>query len=605
MSTAKTVVEQVLSDKITKKLWTSIYQLALPFTPQSFSLGAVLPAVFYMFRWGHRRGKGTFVQTFGTQQDGKWTSPTIENVAANLAQQKDTFEGFTGTTEQAILGDLLLSFCLENKNHSPGRAEQIQRVHPTHYLASWIDLPIKLGHLRSIPEMLVALLANQDHGEFIQANNHQSPFGVASGFEDNVLLRLFGRSMRIKGEHQTDLTSDQFAEDDDSDTIGLDQLLTVRIAQACGGAPQKARGTGDSDKIPNQYPLSKIAARIFREDFTMFVQSYGNQIPRQAFLQMLESCLALGLTNIYFSTARMLLEWEKQGKLPQTDRPWPLFVDCSNGNDLKLRAFAEESFDDFLRRFDRVPVIMMCLRILDDVVRFDRVLRDQIPQSHPDGTEWINLLGEVFSDKHSRSEKIMDDLDEKCLRLADAFKEGDMEQAAQDRLQQNGVHPAIRLAETLTLLMGKSQHNMQAVQAPDSCLMINEPNGLARKRKILRMRDGKRVSGEARSVVLTNSMLDFLVHRHLCGALNGGNRTQLAFIDLIQILRDDYGLYIDQEPPGLTVPIESLHHNRRLLERRLRDMGLLVGVNDAESMKHLQARFSMELSSLDDNRSSR
>ena len=56
MSTAKTVVEQVLSDKTTKKLWTSIYQPALPFTPQSFSLGAVLPAVFYMFRRGHRRG---------------------------------------------------------------------------------------------------------------------------------------------------------------------------------------------------------------------------------------------------------------------------------------------------------------------------------------------------------------------------------------------------------------------------------------------------------------------------------------------------------------------------------------------------------------------
>jgi len=352
--------------------------------------------------------------------------------------------------------------------------------------------------------------------------------------------------------------------------------------------------------------LPKNAARIFREDLTVFVQSYGNQIPRQVFLQMLESCLALGLTNIYFSTAQMLLDWGKKGKLPQADQPCPLFVDCSNGNDLKLRAFAEESFEDFLRRFDRVPVIMMCLRILDDAVRFDRVLREQIPQSQPDGTEWINLLGEVISGKHSRSQKIMDDLDEKCLRLAEAFREAeDMELAAQDRLQQSGVHPAVRLAETLSLLMGNDAHRKQVAQAPDSCLMINESNGLAKKRKIFRMRDGKRASGEARSIVLTNSMLDFLVHRHLCVPSNGGNRTQLAFIDLIRVLRDDYGLYVDQEPPGLTVPAEKLHHNRRLLERRLRDMGLLVGVNDAESMKHLQPRFSMESTSLDDNPSSR
>lgn len=41
----------------------------------------------------------------------------------------------------------------------------------------------------------------------------------------------------------------------------------------------------------------------------------------------------------------------------------------------------------------------------------------------------------------------------------------------------------------------------------------------------------------------------------------------------------------------MTVSNELLQANRAALERRLRDLGLLVGVNDAESMKRLRPRF--------------
>lgn len=48
---------------------------------------------------------------------------------------------------------------------------------------------------------------------------------------------------------------------------------------------------------------------------------------------------------------------------------------------------------------------------------------------------------------------------------------------------------------------------------------------------------------------------------------------------------------IDQAPPDLPIPNDLLLRNRHTLERRLRDLGLLVGVNDAETMKRLQQRF--------------
>jgi hypothetical protein len=51
---------------------------------------------------------------------------------------------------------------------------------------------------------------------------------------------------------------------------------------------------------------------------------------------------------------------------------------------------------------------------------------------------------------------------------------------------------------------------------------------------------------------------------------------------------------VDEAPQGMTISNEHLQLNRRLLERRLRDLGLLVGVNDAEAMKRLKPRFTRE-----------
>ena len=44
-------------------------------------------------------------------------------------------------------------------------------------------------------------------------------------------------------------------------------------------------------------------------------------------------------------------------------------------------------------------------------------------------------------------------------------------------------------------------------------------------------------------------------------------------------------------PSGLSVSNDLLRLNRNALERRLRDLGLLMGVNDAEVMKQLKPRF--------------
>jgi hypothetical protein len=102
---------------------------------------------------------------------------------------------------------------------------------------------------------------------------------------------------------------------------------------------------------------------------------------------------------------------------------------------------------------------------------------------------------------------------------------------------------------------------------------------------------GQRQTSDAISFALTNTVLEYLVHRHLRSAGKVRKERSLSYPGFLEILRDRHGFYVDQSPPNMQIPMELLQRNRRVLERRLRDLGLLTGVNDAERMKKLKARY--------------
>src|SRR5687768_16429398 len=233
-TSAKAAVESVLGSSMTKEIWTANYQPAFPFTLQDYSVGALLPVMFYMSRRGRRRGKGAFREKFQPVGGGR---PSIEDVARVLATDRDKFAGWDGEAQRAILGDLLLASCLENRGHRTGRREAIQRAYPTHYLSSWIDLPEDSAHLRFVPEALVTLLScHRGDGPPPQSRgDDRSGFAVAGRPEDNNLLSIFGEGVEF-GASKQDLASDKFKENAE---IGIDQLLTVRISQVCGSSPLK------------------------------------------------------------------------------------------------------------------------------------------------------------------------------------------------------------------------------------------------------------------------------------------------------------------------------------------------------------------------------
>lgn len=596
---ARALVDDVFGRKMTREIWSVNYDKVLPISLYAVELPAVLSAVFYMFRFGQRRGRGKFLNIFGSSTgtlSEKKRSATIERISEKLASTDELID-FDGETEKAILGDLLLCFCLENAKHNLGRNEQVQRVAPAHYMASWIDLPQSVSHLRYVPEMIVSMLADQQ-GESVKLSDEKKKtwFPVGRRYDENALLKAFSQGVIRPGEVSGDLASERFDEKDAS--VGLDQLLMVRLAQQLGTAPDKFREK-EAGPISNQRPIAEEAARNFSEDIRRFVRSYAAPVPRYALVEMLESCIAIGLMTILTSTIELLLQWSDTGVVPHRNEQLPtaLFIDCSNGVERSIRAVAEQSMDDHMRRIEHFPVILMVLRLLDCRARNNKRITRQAIATRPYATDWLNLLGDLLHNRHEQArrilERIEEDADDLAVGLTDDYAEA-VEILNNDDSQSN---PVRRLAGGLIALMGSKIILSSFILLMDSLLLTGRPNGLATKRTTTRGLGGSttRRKRDVRSLVFTDSVLDYLVHLHLLRSGNKPGIRALSFKEFIKILCERYGFHVDTAPPGMTISNELLQRNRTILERRLRDLGLLVGVNDAEAMKRLKPRFETEV----------
>ena len=572
------------------EIWSARYDKVLPISFNDFKLSAVLPAVFYMFRFGQRRGKGNFLETFAPEGESlreRRRAATVERVAEKLAASAD-IEHFDGDVERAILGDLLLGFSLENIKHELGRDKQVQRVAPAHYMASWIDLPESSAHLRFVPEMIVAMLANQEGDDVIRnASEDRTRFPVAIEHEKNLLLQAFSQGV-LRDGLVGNLAADKFDERAD---VGIDQLLMIRLAQLLKAAPDKMRG--EIAQISNQRPIAELAAQNFSEDVRRFVRAYAPVIPRHGFVDMLEAGIATGMTAILTSVIEILFEWAGTGAIVARgkQRPASLFVDCSNGIDKRLRNVAERSLDDLMRRIERVPTILMMLRLLDYAARDSKKIKKQRIPTRPYATAWLDLLGDLLHERHGEASFVHRLMDSYGEKLVDGLGEDYPEAAETLRNGQSEPNPVRRLAAALTPLLGANTSTFSMV---DSTLNVERPNGLARKRRatsVTQAAGGGRRQREVRSLVFTDAVLDHLVHLHVLpsGSKPGVRTLSLrAFLDAI---RARYGFHVDAAPPGMNVSNDLLRTNRMVLERRLRDLGLLVGVNDAEAMKRLRPRF--------------
>ena len=588
---AKAAFYSVYPKPIGDSLWTGNTLQVYPATLQGFAVGSLLPAVFYMFRTGHRRGAGKFQMQFG--QPAAETHPaaraTIKWITWALSRQTDRFDGFGSSVADDILGDLLLCDSLENKKRGEGHESEVMRAFPVHFFASWIDLPRAVGDLRFVPEMLVALLANQP-GSMSLKGAKTGKFCVSGCPSDNLLLQIFGKGT-VFGSNATLLAGQGVDVPDEKHQFSIEEWLMVRLAQTCGQAPEKIKGGLKAGaELPNLWPLATGAANVFREDLQELLRHFGEAIPRRALTPMLECFIGLGLWHTFFASLLAVTKWEQSGSVPATtdQEPFPFFVDASNGGDGALRDLSENTAYEALRFLDEAVIALAVVRVLNIEGRSYAELADQAPAGS-DQTAWLDLLGKVRRGDHPESAFFNRWVRNKLTQLRDRLREAEAAPDAIAILEGKACasDPARAIAEAICAMMGAKNLKAKYLQFIDSASMVTEPHGFVKKRSISRkLSTGKASRMEARSVVLSNTLLETLVHVHLAAS-----KGRLSYSGFLTLLRTRYGFWIDEAPPGVIAAREDLQRNRAVLERRLRDLGLLIGVNDAESMKRLRARY--------------
>ena len=214
--------------------------------------------------------------------------------------------------------------------------------------------------------MLVALIADQTHGDVLEPETRSGRYPVGARVEDNEFVAAFAAGIRSEGELRANVRADHF---DEETEVGLDQLLTIRLAQLCGEAPSKAVGKGEPAPIPNQRPIAAAAAGNSREDLLAFFNCYGRNgaVPRLSLLPMLEAAIAVGLTTVVLSTIDIVERWSITGSVPDVDeeRPRPLFMDCSGTADPELRNLSEQSSFLARQQLAHVSESLMYMRLLD------------------------------------------------------------------------------------------------------------------------------------------------------------------------------------------------------------------------------------------------
>lgn len=577
----RTLLEDVLSRAMVRELWTANYDAVFPMQPGNFSIGTLLPALLFLMRRGAPRGRGGFLETYG--QDGR--RATVEDVAERLCRRPDVM--VRGEAGHAILGDVILAHCLETVNHSASRQLPVDRAYASHYFASWLDLPQSYANMRNVPDALASILVRPDRigGD----GSLPSEFPVGS-LRENLLLKTFAAAVEV-GDRSYALTADRFVEGA-ADALSVEQLAMVRIAQELEMAPRPSRG--DQTALSNQLPLDRAAAEVFREDFRVFLTAYGEAIGLPTLVPMMECALAIGLTNMALGSARQLRRLFDDRVTYSGREPWPLFVDASEGGNPRLRQLAEESMDQAERLMRSLPVSLMALRLLESLAQDDEVLSAELPPPSPDGTMRVRFLLEVLTGGHHRASTIKDRAGAYCRKLARACGDDEAFATLLAVLDEGTVHPVLRLADGAVRLMGSDSQELQFAKLLGSSLVADEasPHRIAVQRRVTKVRDGVVRRGVARSLTLNNTALDYLVHRHLWeeDARHHLHRRPVTYRHFLALLRERYGFYVDAAPPGLPIAMDNLRQNRYRLERRLRDLGLLGGVNDAETMKFLRPR---------------
>lgn len=355
------------------------------------------------------------------------------------------------------------------------------------------------------------------------------------------------------------------------------------------------KDTANTKEGGDRHPPMCIGSADLMADDVQRLLLYRDFMPRAVMVEYLKVLLSFHLGLYHLRLLKLVPAWEKLKKAdplcseqacpmrprsptePQGDCPYTLglFVDLTGNADSASALRAEQSADGYIRR---IPTFIRSYFVARKLDEFGEALLSRGKLAYPATKslpldQVFALLDQPFTEE--REKYFNGRLDALHESLKDDAGEVDASTAALLKLGLNDFDTYI---EILVAQRGEF-HRKYLIQCFDAILQKNKPGALMAQ---------PRARHAPRRFVLDSRLLEVLLQVAVLQVSESGYRTGEMRIDaLLRFLRERYGLYIDQLPPGegFGAPSiddrQALRQNVQAFTARLREIGFYRDLSDA------------------------
>lgn len=422
------------------------------------------------------------------------------------------------------------------------------------------------------------------------------------------LYQMLDRARNLSGHRAIEHLKSFFFDGFDKVTRELDEkaLTDIETATLLHFLSQR-KDTADTRVKGDRFPPACIgSADLMAEDIQRLL-FYKPFMPRVVMVDYLKLLLSFHLALYHLRLLKLLPAWQKlqsanplctesacpmkprNEREPQGDCPYRLglFVDMTGSAESATVALAERSADGYYRRIPSFIRAYFSAKKLDEFADF-LVARNKLIR----GLDKHFSVGELFALQtepyREEREKFFNG---RLVDLLDSLKDDagglDEETAA---LSKMGLSDFETYIEILVAQRGVFQREA-IVRSFDSTMLKNRTGALLAQ---------KRAKNAPRRFVLESRLLEVLLQIAVLHVGESGYHTEeMRIDDLLTFLRERYGLYIDQLPPGEGFGAPSIDDRKALranlhaFTARLREIGFYRDLSDAYVTQTVVPRYTI------------
>ena len=330
-------------------------------------------------------------------------------------------------------------------------------------------------------------------------------------------------------------------------------------------------------------PLLPDAADLLAEDVLRLL-TYEYVIPRTVMVEHLKILLALHLALYHLRLLKLLpalLHGETHGT-----RSIGLLLDVEGNPATDASRLAERSADAHYRRIPHFVHAYIAIKKLDEFAEY-LVRRGRLPKPIPPDDFSVEELITLRDDPRFANERTRF-FGGRLDNLIDPEQDSDPDPALQE-LAALDLDEFTAYTDAVAMVRGRF-HRKYIVDALDALLLKNRPGSLVTQPRARNARRRFIFDSRALEVLLQITVLK-------PGGTRGFHTEEIRIEQLLDTLRERYGLYIDQLPEGdgfgppSVIDRQALRRNTDAFKERLREVGFYRDLSDAYVTQTVSPRF--------------